>query len=364
MTRKLLQVNKYYDPVVGGIETTVKQLAEGFAEKGNYVRVLAASQRWQKENYVQNEVQVEKVRTLGELLSVPIAPGFPLRNWQLSSKADLIHYHIPNPLAVCSNLLCPDEQPTVVTYHSDIVRQRRALRLYRPLLEQFLDAVDRIIVTSPPLLANSDVLSHHRDKCRIVPLGISEQKLNPGGVGTDNEDFTVLFVGRLVYYKGIQNLVESFDGIDGKLLIVGNGPLFGDLSSRIQESDPSSRIEMLGEVDDETLQRCYETADVFVLPSVARSEAFGIVQLEAMANGIPIINTDLPTGVPWVSQDGETGITVPPGDVEALREAIQQMKNHPEKRRQLGKAARERVKNQFTTESMIEGVDSVYLELL
>jgi len=174
----------------------------------------------------------------------------------------------------------------------------------------------------------------------------------------------VLFVGRLIYYKGAEHLIRAMKDVDGKLLIVGEGPLEGQLRSLAAELGIEDKVAFLGRIQDREMAAYYHSCDVFVLPSIARSEAFGIVQLEAMACGKPVINTDLPTGVPKVSRNGETGITVPPADPAALTEAINNLLEDSDLRQEYGSNARRRVEERFSIKRMLDDVYRVYEKVL
>jgi len=365
----VLQVNKFYYPQIGGIEAAVRALAEGMTGRGFDVRVLASRPFGWGETDEVADVPVQRTASLGEVLSVPIAPAFPLRYRQASSSVDIVHHHLPNPLGVGSHLLAPPNGAKVlITYHSDIVRQATALRVYRPFLDAFLRRSDRILVTSPNLLNHSEVLKPYSDKCQVVPLSIDTGEY--GGYEGPAHDIPgqpgerILFVGRLNYYKGVEYLVDAMAQVEGTLLIAGDGNRRDSLEERTSEAGLNDRIHFLGRVPDEKLDYLYDAADIFVLPSVAASEAFGIVQLEAMAFGTPIVNTALPTGVPWVSQDGETGLTVPPRDTTALADAISRLLDDGQLRRELGENAAERVERMFDRQTMLDTMGGVYADLL
>jgi len=396
---RVLQVNKFYHPTVGGVERVVRTLAEGLRDRGHATRVLAATERGLGRRERVDGVPVTRVTSPGMALSVPLAPTFPLRLRSLAREADLVHYHLPNPLAVVGHVLAvPDGTPTVLTYHSDIVRQSLALRLYRPALERCLADVDHVIATSPRLRDNSRFLAPHREKCSVVPLSVpaalADAAETPKGAETDDRSETlesarpaggstgnggwqaedrvdgdspddrpvVLCVGRLNYYKGVEYLVEAMAGVDARLVVVGDGDRRARLESRARELGLDARFP--GRVDDATLAAWYDRADVFVLPSVEPSEAFGIVQLEAMARGLPVVNTDLPTGVPWVSRDGETGVTVPPRDADALAAALNGLLADPDLRETYGENGRQRVRERFTRERMLDDTVAVYESVL
>jgi rhamnosyl/mannosyltransferase len=315
---------------------------------------------------------VRKVPSAGEVLSVPTSPTFPLALREESRDVDVLHVHLPHPLGVGSQLAVGRRDPAVVvTYHSDIVRQRAALRFYRPIQQRFLGRADRILPTSPRLLEHSAQLGPHAGRCTPVPLSIDVSAFrdrigNPPDVdlSTDPDRPTLLFVGRLAYYKGVEYLLDAMVAVEADLLVVGDGERREALERRARQRGVEGKVSFLGRVSDETLAGCYAAADVFVLPSVEPSEAFGVVQLEAMATGIPVVNTDLPTGVPWVSPDGETGYTVPPRDAGALADALADLLDDPERRERFGETARARVEARFDRERMIDRVEAVYEDVL
>lgn len=366
----VLQVSKYYYPTLGGIERVVQTLAEGLNRPERTMRVLAAASDGRGSLETIHGVRTRKVTTLGEVASTPLAPTFPARLALDGRDADILHYHLPNPLAVASHLLAgSDDARVVATYHSDIVKQRTALTFYRPLLHRFLRRADRIVTTSPNLLEHSEHLGPYAGKTTVIPLSIDLEEYGEYegphfDLPTRPERPTLLFVGRLNYYKGVEYLVDAMAGVDADLLIVGDGDRRAELEARVRDRGLADRVSFLGKVEEQKLRYCYREADVFVLPSVEPSEAFGIVQLEAMASGTPVVNTDLPSGVPWVSLDGETGLTVPPRDADALRDALVRLVEDPALRETYGRNARRRVEENFTREERLERVAALYDELL
>lgn len=367
---KIVSVNKFYYPKIGGIENIVQVISEGMVEEGHEVRVIAAMPRGRTKEEKRNDVSVRKAGSLGVVKSVPIAPAFPKYLNKEAQTADIVHHHLPNPLGPVSELLTPSRgAKRVVTYHSDIVRQNFVLQAYKPVLKRFLNSVDRIVVTSPNLRDHSKFLSPHVEKCDVVPpsVPLDEYGTYDGpdhDIPVDDSEDCVLFVGRLSYYKGVTYLMKAMAEIDANLIIVGDGERRNTLEQQAKEAGLNDSVLFLGQVDDDLLHYCYSVADLFVLPSVAASEAFGIVQLEAMAYELPVINTDLPTGVPWVSVDGKTGCTVPPKNAEALGEAVQSLLNDANKRRRYGQNARNRVEEKFSRTKMLESMRAVYESVL
>lgn len=362
----VLHVSKYYYPEVGGLEQVVQTLAEGLNGPSYETRVLASTPRGRGSVEQTNGVAVRKAATLGEVLSVPISPLLPIELASAGGDADILHFHLPHPGAVASQLtLGPTRPKIVVTYHSDIVKQSTALKLYRPFLHRFLKQADHIMPTSPNLFEHSEHLAPYAEKCTVVPLSIDHDQFGdydgpaydlPG----DPNRPTLLFVGRLSYYKGVSYLVEAMEHVDADLMVVGGGDDADALEAQVRERGLTDRVHLLGKIPDEQLHYCYDVADVFVLPSIAPSEAFGIVQLEAMAYRTPVVNTSLPTGVPWVSVHEETGLTVPPKDSEALADAISRLLADDELRESYGANAAARVREEFTRERMFERTATVY----
>ncbi|MBC7190664.1 glycosyltransferase [Candidatus Aerophobetes bacterium] len=289
-------------------------------------------------------------------------------------KADILHFHLPFPLSVMSYFFAKPEGKIVISWHSDIVRQKISKFFYHPFLVRFLKKADVIIATSPNMVESSPYLKRFRGKCRIIPLGIDVERFKlkedeEGRVKEIRERYTsgkgiILFVGRLIYYKGVEYLIRAMRDIDASCLIIGEGKLKKKLEKMVDELGLSSKVHFLGSISDDKLPSYYHACDVFCLPSVARSEAFGIVQLEAMVCGKPIVSTNLPTGVPFVNQDKKTGIVVPPKNPQALAEAINTLLENPALRKKYGGCAKERVEKEFTKKVMVKRLLEVYREVV
>jgi glycosyltransferase involved in cell wall biosynthesis len=258
----------------------------------------------------------------------------------------------------------------VMTYHSDIVRQQTMLALYAPVLRRVLDRVDRIIVGAPQMVEHSPFLLPHADKCRVVPFAIDTSRFSDTAVAvsrgamlrTGHARPVVLFIGRLVYYKGVDVLLRAMVHVDADLVVIGRGPLEASLRECAATLGVARRVTWLPPVDDAELAAWYRACDVFCLPSVARSEAYGLVQLEAHLAGTPVISTDLPTGVPYVNQHELTGLVVPPGDARALAFALDSLLADDAGRARMGAFARERVMSEFTVDRMVTSTMDVYRE--
>ena len=357
-----------YPPVTGGIEISMHRLVDGCRDVCGDLSVLVAGRRWLSERSEIEGIPVIRVGEWGRILSNPFAPTFPL--WLARTSADILHYHLPHPTAVVSHLIARPRGKVVVHYHSDIVRQAKVMPFYRPLLYQFLDRSDRIIVTSPNYLETSPVLRRFYDKCRVVPLGVPMNRFVPTPEVEDQAQVIrrrygmrlVLFVGILRYYKGVQYLLEAMRHTSGTLLVIGDGPLLGSLMKQAALLPYRDRIHFLGQVDD--VVPYYFASDIFCLPSIYRSEAFGIVLVEAAASGLPLVSTEIGTGTSYVNLHEKTGLVVPPADPEALGAALGRLLDNTELRLQYAAASRQRARNEFSQGRMVQGVLSVYEEML
>lgn len=352
---RVLQVGKYYPPYMGGIETHLQNLCNELNDLVD-VQVLVSNSGPHTVTEVVDGVSVTRVGTKASLSSAPISPGLVSRI--RAAGADIVHLHHPNPVAFLAYLVSGHRGKLVVTYHSDIVRQKVFSRVFYPFLDRSMARADAIIAASPNYLATSPVLQAHRDRCHLLPYGIPVEQFSyreEAAIAAIRERFglrVVISVGRLIYYKGFDVLVRAMKDVDGTLLIVGKGPLRGELESLARELGIAGRVHLLGEVPPGEIAAYYHASDVFALASVARSEAFGIVQLEAMACGLPVVNTSLDSGVPFVSLDGISGFTVPPSDAPALSAALTALLDDDARRAALGAAARARVDTEFTATLM------------
>jgi len=364
---KVLQVGKFYPPHMGGIETHLQVLCRELQNEID-LEVLVANDGSREEESWEGRVKVTRVGTRMNISSAPICPRLP--QMIRRAKADIVHLHLPNPASILAFFASGYRGPVIATYHSDIVRQEKMARLFDPILHAFLKRCAAIVVTSERYRDTSHVLTRYLDKCRVIPYGIPfEQfrRVSASEVSAINARYgsrLIISAGRLIYYKGFEYLIEAMREVDGHLLIVGDGPLRRELETQTAESGLQDKVTLLGEIHNDDIVPYYHAADVFALASVARSEAFGIVQLEAMACGKPVVNTNLDSGVPWVSQDGVTGITVPPKDPVALAGAITKLLDDADMRKQYGAAARLRVETEFSQDLMVARMLETYREVL
>ena len=362
-------MGKYYWPVQGGIENHCYHLC---ARLNRHVDLTVVVSNVTPRRVCErvHGVRVIRVPRYAQLASTPISPG--IFRELVGLRADIVHVHLPNPMAEVSYLLARPRGKLVVKYHSDVIRQKNIFRVYRPVNELFLSRAARIIATAPQNVEHSPVLRKFTDRTRVIPLGIEPGQFErtPERAGRVAElrrrfgDRVVFFIGRHVYYKGIDVLIRAMTHVDAHLVIAGAGPLTAELTALARSLGLDAKVSFVGRVADDELPDYYHASDVFCLPSVARSEAFGIVQLEAMASGLPVVNTRLDTGMSYVNLDGVTGLQVPPEDVEALAGALNRLLDDPSLRRTLGEQARERVHREFTHDINARRTLELYAEIL
>jgi glycosyltransferase involved in cell wall biosynthesis len=365
---KILHVYKDYPPVVGGIEGHLRSLAVEQSHCENLdVDVLVTNRGYRTVREFDEGVRVTKAGRQLEVARTPLS-------WQLvgemaSAFPDITHLHMPYPMGELAQLLVGRSRRLVVTYHSDVVRQRRLLPLYGPVLRRVLGRADRIITTSRRYADSSPFLAPFREKCVVVPLGIDPARFQSpdaqavAAVKAKWPGPLVLFVGTFRYYKGLPYLVEAAQWIRGTVLLVGDGPVRAAIGQHVEYMGPQHKVCFAGTVSDKLLPAYYAAADVFVLPSSERSEAFGIVQLEAMASARPVVSTELGTGTSYVNVHGETGLVVPARDARSLAGAVNSLLADPALRTRYGAAGRERVAQEFTKQCMVERVAALYRSL-
>lgn len=358
---KILHIYKDYYPVLGGIENHVRMLAEGQAARGHEVSVLVTSRDRRTHEEMRNGVRVIYAARLTTISSTPVSLAMP--GLLARERPDIVHLQFPYPFGETANYFFGHGHKTIITYQSDIVRQRFLRVLYAPLMGSVLKQVGKIIATSPNYVTTSPVLARWRDKCTVVPLGIDPAPFiapPPPRLLTGVEG-GLLFVGRLRYYKGLGYLLYAMRELTGvQLVVVGSGPRGREWQQLAQRLGISDRVNFVGDVADADLPSFYAACQVFVLPACERSEAFGLVQLEAMAAAKPVVSCDVGTGVAWVNQDGVTGLVVPPRDPAALAAALKSLLGDRALAAEMGAAGRRRVLAEFTQNRMVERVIDVY----
>ena len=365
---RVLHIGKYYYPYLGGTESHLYTLANELRKEVN-IKILVSNTRFKTRIEKDDGVDIYRLATLGSLFSLPLTFSMPF--WLRRLKSDILHFHLPNPLAVISFFLVRPSGKVIVSYHSDIIRQCIITPLFNLLLIRFLKRADAIIVTSKNLIDSSPILKRFRDKCKVIPHGIDLNKfiLTPE-VANEAEEIKqkfgspiILFVGRLVYYKGLEWLLKAMRKIEASLLIIGEGYLKKRLKKMAYHLGVSHKINWSGKIDNQKLAPYYYASDIFILPSAIKAESFGLVQLEAFACRKPVISTDLPTGVPYVNLNGKTGLVIVPGDSEAIVQAINILIASKKLRKHYGQNGRERLEHEFTKELMSKEVLKIYHNL-
>jgi len=365
---KILHVGKFMPPSFGGMERALHAMATGMADRGHAVRVLAHADGGAPEISDEAGVRVMRAPYALRFGTMPLSLTYldTYRRW--SRWADIVHFHEPFPPASIGFCLLPTPPRVVVSWHSDIVRQR----LLRPIAQFFQSRLcahaSRIISSTAQLRDRSPMLARWRDKCAVIGFGLDTAPFqracsDRAGIEAWRRRYGgrfALAVGRLVSYKGFDVLLQALAATDARLVIVGEGPLDADLRRQCAALGLADRVVFAGGVADRDLPGHYAACEFLVLPSVSAAETFGIVQIEAMACGKPVINTDLPTGVPEVSLDGVTGITVPPGDADALATALDRLWHDPSLTAALGERARARVETCYAREATAVALESLY----
>lgn len=362
---RILHIGKYYPPYLGGMETVLRNLTEGLLDTGCAVTVLSAGDG---PRMIREEVagpltgrrgRLVRASVYGHLNSQPLTLTLPglIRSEIARLEPDLVHLHLPNPLAAASWLglgafTAGDLPPLAVWYHADITRQRVGRYLVHPVVKACLERAVGISVSSATLADNSPVLAPWREKVRVIPFGIEAE---PWTEVEPSLDGPFLFVGRLVPYKGLEVLLEALSRLpDAEAVIVGEGPLLGSLTAMARQYGLENRVDFVGPKDAAQVAEYLARARALVLPSVDASETFGLVQLEAMASGVPVVASDLPTGVREVGEPGRTCHLVPPGDPAALGRALGDLLQDGEAVRKMGVAGRLRFQERYTRELMVD----------
>ena len=365
---RVLHVFKDSWPTPGGVERTIKLLVDGLrADFECTVLVNADGPRTRVD--IQDGVTTVRAGTLARIAMTPISLDFPRLFGHL--QADLVHLHFPNPPGEMSYLALKRSIPMVLSYHNDLVRPAWAVPLYRPWLRRVLRRARRILVGDRLTADGSADLRPVRDRCTIVPYGIDaaglRQTARTARLTAELREHSgrpiVLFVGRLRYYKGLDVLIRAAQRLDVTVLLVGSGSEEAALRRLSADLGLEDRVRFVGAVPDADLPAYYHAADLFVLPSVYRSESFGIAMLEAQACGVPTLSTELGTATSVVNVHGESGLVVKLGSVEALAAAMRTLLDDPDRRQRMGRRARE-LAGRFTAARMVAETGRVYREVL
>ncbi|MBH3341394.1 glycosyltransferase family 4 protein [Pseudomonas mendocina] len=366
---RVLHLFKTYLPeTVGGIEQVIFQICQSGIAHGIQGEVLTLSAEGGPTELMVAEHRVHRARLDLQLASTGFSYSVLARLKTLAAEVDLINYHFPWPFMDLLHFAARIDKPTVVTYHSDIIRQKHLLRLYRPLMNRFLNSADRIITASPNYLETSDVLARYRHKTSIIPYGLDETTypvperhvLDSWRQRFGSRFF--LFVGVMRYYKGLHILLHAAQGTNYPIVIVGAGPLERELRAQAQALG-LAHVHFAGRLGDEDKVALLQLCSAIVFPSHLRSEAFGISLLEGAMYGKPMISSEIGTGTSYINIHDETGLVVPPGDPLAFRQAMRTLWDNPERSLQMGLKARQRYERLFTAQRMGQQTAQLYREL-
>ena len=326
---KITHITRYAHPHIGGIEAVISQINESLPDEQFEKEVICCSNT--EKSSIENGVKYNRCKFLFEFAANTISPEFI---WKLSRvNTDILHYHMPFIFAVIAHFIArPKYKKLYITYHGAIVGYDKYMRPFWGIYKHFYKIADKIHVLSPTIINSDPILSENKEKCEIVPFGVDlKLDYNQEEVNKIKEKYKnkkiILAIGRLVKFKGFQFVIEAMKEVDNAiLLIIGDGPLKNDFETYIKENNIKEKVVLLGAISDEKIKNNYiKACDIFILSSIRKSESFGIVQLEAMRLGKPIINTKLGTGVNYVSIDGETGLTVEPKESKELSKAINKL---------------------------------------
>ena len=359
----------YYPETMGGIEQVIFQIAEGGLQHGYKSQVLYLSER----GAARNEPIAHHLTHRSKLDLHVASTGFSLsalRDFaELAREADIVHYHFPWPYMDLVHFASRIRKPSVVSYHSDIVKQKTLLKLYQPLMNRFLSSVDCIVASSPNYLESSPVLTRFKDKVRVVPYGLDRATYPVPGAEklafwrAELGEHFFLFVGALRYYKGLDYLLEAARITGLPVVILGGGHLEEQLKTQAAEAGLAN-VHFLGLLPDEDKAALLTLCYAFVFPSHLRSESFGISLLEGAMYGKPMISCEIGSGTTYINIAGETGLVVPPRDSVALAQAMTTLWNEPATAAEMGQAARQRFEEVFSADLMAQSYADIYRSLL
>jgi rhamnosyl/mannosyltransferase len=368
---KVLHLAKFYPPDHGGMESIVATLAEGMGARGWRSDVLCTHKRlFTSVDPGPGQGQVVRAGQIGMLLSTPLSPALVCEVRKRVAEADLLHVHLPNPMATLALRLSPPPRRLLLHWHSDVVSQQIARRLVDPLERWLLGRADLIVATSQAYADASQQLAPFRPKVAVVPLGIGHNAARAGDEQRARgwreriaASRIVLAIGRMTGYKGFDVLIDAARTLpeDVAVVIVGGGALLDSLTRRAAAYTAGAKVLFTGPLSDADRDALFAIADVFCLPSTSRAEAFGVALVEAMAAGKPAVASDIPgSGVGWVNA---CGLGVPPRDPLALAAGLRRLLDDPELAARMGREARQRYLDLFTANAMIDRFDELYRQL-
>jgi rhamnosyl/mannosyltransferase len=370
---KVLQVSKFYPPDHGGIEAVARDLSAGFVRAGLQVQVLCASKRRDRVDETDAlGVRITRAASWGLWLSTSMAPGLVQELRRRRDEPDIVHVHMPDPLAALAVWAARPRGRVVLHWHSDVVRQRLARHVYEPLQRWLLARADAVIATSPPYAESSPWLRAVRHKVVVIPIG-APAPVEPGArrlarIRQRHAGRRVVFaLGRMTYYKGWEHLLGAVRALpaDVDIVVGGGGAELPRYRALAAQAGVAERVRFVGPLSAESVEAYFRIAEVFCMASTVRAEAYGVAVLEAMARGVPVVATAIPgSGIGWLHRHGETGLQVPPGDPAALAAALNTLLADPALRARCGAAGRARWAAHFSAETMADQTIALYRRLL
>ncbi|KAA8707640.1 glycosyltransferase [Helicobacter canis] len=371
MLPKVLQLGKFYPPDIGGIERVMQDICDGINARGLVCDVLCSSSSYNfSYEILDSRARIYRTKSFGKLASTSITPQMIFTLQKLIQAYDIIHLHLPDPMANLALFLSDIREKIIILHwHSDIIKQKHLLKLYSPLQSWLLQRAHSIIATSPKYALESAFLQPYRDKCVSIPIGIDdiapsslESTLPQRPAQSKKGEKRIIFaLGRLAQNKGFTYLVQSAQYLpdEYEIHIGGDGALHSKLEALINEHKLSHKVKLLGRVTRDKLARHYQQCHIFVLPSI--QESYGVVLLEAMSFGKPIISTKLsPSGSDYVNAHNVSGLVVPPQNPAAIAQAISEIERDYER---FSRDARARFLQLFTSEKMLDSIYELYCNL-
>ena len=363
---KILQLGKFY-PIKGGVEKVMYDLMIGLSAREIKCDMLCATPEKTKTKTLNPHAKLMCSHAWLQAAGTMIAPSMIFKLMGIKKEYDIIHVHHPDPMACIVLFLSGYKGKVVLHWHSDIVRQKTLMRLYRPFQKWLIKRADLIVGTTPIYIRESQDLQKVQHKTTYLPIGVDEMLHDPIGAKRLQDIYhnrkIVFSMGRLVHYKGYSNLVKAAQYLpdDYVVIIGGAGILMPELRSLTEELGLQDKVQLLGFVRENEVPSYYTACKLFCLPSVQKTEAFGIVQIEAMSSGKPVVATKIPgSGVAWVNENGVSGLNVTPGNPQEIAEAIQAIIEDEQTYQKFAEGARKRYETNFTQEKMIEKAIDIY----
>lgn len=369
---KILQFGKAYPPAnLGGVEVVIQLLTEGLNDEGITCDALGVNDisEYKVDHYKQGNIYRAKlnIKKFSTLFSLQVIKIFK----KIRNDYDIIHVHSPDPMAAIAMFLSKPKKPIVLHWHSDILKQKILLIFYRPLLKWLMSKSSVIVATSPNYIEGSDLLNLYRNKCVVVPIGVNiltnDKQIEKNRFSGLKNKNIIFSLGRLAYYKGYEYLVKSALTIptDCIIVIAGEGEERQKLEEIIKENKLEDKVLLPGKITDAEKDFLFKNSKIFALSSIFKTEAYAIVQVEALSYGLPIVSTQIPgSGVDWVNVNGYTGITVPIMNSKIIAESIETMLKDENLYQEFSKNAVKRYNEELTRDIMIKKTIDIYKDIL